>query len=58
MVFTVEPGLYFGGDSGESRFAGIGIRIEDDVHIVEGGCEVLTESLPTDAETIEAMVGG
>lgn len=58
MVFTVEPGLYFGGDSDESRFAGIGIRIEDDVHIVEGGCEVLTESLPADAQTIESMVGG
>ena len=34
MVCTIEPGLY--------RIGNIGIRIEDDILITEGGCEVLT----------------
>ena len=35
-----------------------GIRIEDDVLIIEGGCQVLTAALPKKADKVEAMVGG
>ncbi len=59
MVFTVEPGLYFRpGVTENAGFSGIGIRIEDDVLVTDGGCEVLTAALPTSAEEVEALVGG
>jgi Xaa-Pro aminopeptidase len=35
MVFTIEPGVYVPGVGG--------VRIEDDILVVNGGCEVLTD---------------
>ena len=57
MVLTVEPGLYFPVGGGGGRFEGTGIRIEDDVVVTADGCEVLSASLPTRPDEIEALVG-
>lgn len=48
-VITDEPGLYIDEEA-------IGIRIEDDLLITEDGCEVLSESIPRDADEIEAIL--
>jgi len=60
MVLTIEPGLYFapGHAKTPARFAGIGVRIEDDVLVTAGGREVLTGALPTAPDDIEALVRG
>ena len=61
MVLTIEPGLYFGAWREDieidSKWAGIGIRIEDDVLITEDGPVILTSKCPKDASEIEAIVG-
>lgn len=59
MVFTVEPGLYFqpGGEGAAARFAGIGIRVEDDLLVTADRCENLTNDLPTAADRIAELVG-
>jgi Xaa-Pro aminopeptidase len=46
MVISDEPGLYM-----EDK--GIGIRIEDDLLITDGGCEVLTKDIIKDPAEIE-----
>ncbi len=45
-VITIEPGIYLPKES-------IGIRIEDDVAVNEGGHEVLTPSIPRTADEVE-----
>ncbi len=61
MVVTVEPGLYFASwrDDVEipERYAGIGIRIEDDVLITEEGPVVLSSGCPKSIAEIESIVG-
>ncbi len=58
MVLTVEPGCYIrAGDGVPERFAGIGVRIEDDVAVTHDGCEVLTRDAPKRPADIEAWMG-
>lgn len=58
-IFTVEPGIYIGGDREDvaAEYRGIGVRIEDDVLVTEGGCEVFTSDVPKEISEIEALVG-
>jgi Xaa-Pro aminopeptidase len=58
MVFTIEPGLYFGpGDElVPAELRGIGVRIEDDVLVTEDGCENLSGMLPRQPVEIEAWM--
>jgi Xaa-Pro aminopeptidase len=58
MIFTIEPGLYFGpGDlMVPEELRGIGVRIEDDVLVTEDGCENLSGVLPRQPVEIEAWM--
>jgi Xaa-Pro aminopeptidase len=57
MVLTVEPGLYFGAEHTDvdSRYVGIGVRIEDDVLVTAEGHEVLSATVPKVPADIEAL---
>jgi Xaa-Pro aminopeptidase len=56
MVMTVEPGIYIAPDNSKvaAKWRGIGIRIEDNVVVTDGGCEVITGDVPKTVEEIEA----
>jgi Xaa-Pro aminopeptidase len=58
MTLTVEPGVYIpAGTRGVSKkFWNVGVRIEDDVAVTRGGCEVLTSDVPTDPDAIEKLM--
>jgi Xaa-Pro aminopeptidase len=49
MVFTCEPGIYI-------REEGIGIRLENNILITEGGNIDLMASIPIEAEEIETLM--
>jgi Xaa-Pro aminopeptidase len=54
-TLTVEPGCYVRpADNVPEHFWNIGIRIEDDVLIIEDGCEVLTQAAIKSVVDIEA----
>ncbi len=59
VVLTIEPGLYIP-DEPEAfgPFAGLGMRIEDDVAVTMGGPEVLSAGVPVDAHEVERIVQG
>jgi Xaa-Pro aminopeptidase len=58
LVFTVEPGIYIAPhlEQVDPRFRGIGVRIEDDVVVTDGGHENLTAAIPKDPDVIEALM--
>ena len=57
MTLTVEPGLYIrAADDVPERLRNIGIRIEDDVVVTEGGCEVMTMEAPKGVAEVEALM--
>lgn len=58
VVLTIEPGLYIPDDEAFGPFAGIGVRIEDDVAITRTGREVLSADVPVAPDDVEALVGG
>ena len=54
-VITVEPGLYISPDADvDSRWKGIGIRIEDDILVKKEGSENLSEDIPKEVNDLEA----
>ena len=59
MVCTVEPGIYISpsDESVPARYRGIGIRIEDDIHITDDAPHNLTAMIPKTIEEVEDIVG-
>ena len=60
MVLTVEPGLYISRDMHgvDSRWQGIGVRIEDDIHVTPDGHKNLSGDLAVEVDDIEALIRG
>lgn len=60
MVLTVEPGIYIHEaiPGVDSRWHGIGVRIEDDICVTPAGYENFTAALPVEVDDIEALMRG
>ena len=57
MVVTIEPGLYIPDDPVFGDYAGVGIRLEDDIAITAGEAEVMSAGVPLQPEDVEHLVG-
>ena len=58
IVLAVEPALYIPDDRDKyGSLAGIGIRLEDDVHITEHGPTILSRDVPLSMREVEDLVG-
>ena len=59
-VITIEPGIYIRSDNTTvpERYRGIGIRIEDDVMISNGKCDVLSKKCPKTIDELEKILKG
>ncbi len=59
MLLTVEPGLYLPRSLvGNSPYADIGVRIEDNVIVTPEGIEVTTRACPREIDQIETLMAG
>ncbi len=60
MVLTIEPGIYVSptDEDAPERFRGMGIRIEDDILVTEGGPVNLTAAIPKSVDAVEAACRG
>ena len=62
MVITIEPGLYFASWRTDvdvpEKYAGIGVRIEDNILITNDGPVNLTEACPVEIDDIESLMNG
>ena len=60
MALTVEPGLYIpeNYEGIDARWWGIGVRIEDDILVTQGGHDNLTGALATAPDALEDLVRG
>ena len=57
MTLTVEPGLYIRAAADvPERLHDLGIRIEDDVAVTQGTCEVISAEAPKAVADIEALM--
>ena len=60
MVLTVEPGIYISADIKgiDSRWWGIGVRIEDDIQVTLDGHNNLSGDLPVEIDDLEVLIRG
>jgi Xaa-Pro aminopeptidase len=58
VVVTIEPGLYLSKSEHleDDRFLGIGVRIEDNIRVLDEGIENFTENAPVEITDIENLM--
>jgi Xaa-Pro aminopeptidase len=57
MITTVEPGIYIRkNDKIDSKYWGIGVRIEDDILVDANGRDILSHSVVKEIKDIESLM--